>query len=512
MSEKAKERKPIGRHITKGNFDEIDGGPDIESVYTCIKDDVEDEDYEDWNDEDFNIQRAQFQFDMRCLDPNAPIIRNLMGTGEEVLNLAMDEEGKCPYEKLGLLFENELRIHPQGEEVMEIKEKEDPLKSLISKTTRNLDMVLNWKFLVPLVVMWQVLAGPIWTFICNFLPFALIKTIYDYLIQSRRPVDTTSAVNSLSQQVLEGKELLMKAFLENQDVLKQECRSEIMQDVMSTASDVTTTSKAYIGVLRKYKTPQPPPSLMSENELTVPVSRGRIYQNVNFNGVLEVNCLIDLGATSSSVNRTVLDMVEKRLGYKLPRLKRTFPVMSFAHDKPQQQECVVMNITTQSTATERVPFLVNDVDSKVQALIGINVIRHWGTDISIGRNKEIIEFKNSVIGKRNIQPSIDKTSSDVVTAKRITIYPMQTTLIPGRISEDLHPNLGNEFLFSLELEDSSIVSTPFLFKRRGDHLDIFAQNIGKSPITLTKGIQIGQIETIQQDIYTQDNTMLELAG
>ena len=136
MSEKAKERKPIGRHITKGNFDEIDGGPDIESVYTCIKDDVEDEDYEDWNDEDFNIQRAQFQYDMRCLDPNAPIIRNLMGTGEEVLNLAMDEEGKCPYEKLGLLFENELKIHPQGAEDMTIEEKEDPLKRSISKITR----------------------------------------------------------------------------------------------------------------------------------------------------------------------------------------------------------------------------------------------------------------------------------------------------------------------------------------------------------------------------------------
>ena len=32
MSEKVKNRKPLGRHITKGNFDEIDGGPDIEAV------------------------------------------------------------------------------------------------------------------------------------------------------------------------------------------------------------------------------------------------------------------------------------------------------------------------------------------------------------------------------------------------------------------------------------------------------------------------------------------------
>ena len=69
LSDKAKNRKPLGRHITKGNFDEIDGGPDIESVYILDDDDnhIDEEDmYCEWNDEDFMHHRASMQYAIKA--------------------------------------------------------------------------------------------------------------------------------------------------------------------------------------------------------------------------------------------------------------------------------------------------------------------------------------------------------------------------------------------------------------------------------------------------------------
>ena len=524
LSDKAKNRKPLGRHITKGNFDEIDGGPDIESVYILDDDDnhIDEEDmYCEWNDEDFMHHRASMQYAIKSLDPDTPVVNNLMGTGEEVLNLALDPTDNCPYDKLLQQFETELKILPREKEPTVVVESEDRQPSLITWITRNsddLDFYINWKFMIPLCFFWQLMAIPMFNFLLNLLPLAMIKTVYDYLknVGNTRVMDTTTVSNSLSKNILDGKDMLMKAFCKNKEKVFEENRTDMMQDVtaMSTASDDTISSKAFVqGTLRKFKPPKPPPSTLSENELEVPVSRGRIYQDIIFNDVLKVNCLIDLGATSSSVNRSILNDVEGKLGYRLPRLKKTFPVMSFAHEEPQQQECVVMNIKVQGkTETDKVPFLINEASSKVQALIGMNVIRAWGTDISVGDDKDVIAFKKNVLPRAKIQPSMDRKSLNLITAKEVTMYPMESTIIKSTICGDLHASHGNQYLCNVDLEnDSDIVSMPFLFTRRGDHLDISAQNIGKTPITLPEGIQIGEVSVINHDIFNLENSIYSMA-
>ena len=70
MSEKVKNRKPLGRHITKGNFEEIDGGPDIQSI-AIIEDfgsEFEEDPYEQFDEEDFIKQHAAFQSEIKCID------------------------------------------------------------------------------------------------------------------------------------------------------------------------------------------------------------------------------------------------------------------------------------------------------------------------------------------------------------------------------------------------------------------------------------------------------------
>ena len=515
MDEKAKNRKPLGRHITKGNFDDIMGGPDIESIQIP-------EDYgqnlDDWDDEDFASHQAAMQFNIKCLYPNASITPNLMGRGDEVFDLALDENGECPIDDLQNLYNNELKITRPTEvsksnQISEDKHevKQPSLFGNFSVNTKDLDLYINWKVLVPLCIAWQLLAGPVYTFLINLLPFAILKLGYDYfktLLNPSSKLDTTTFVNTVSN-VLDGKALLMKAFQNGDEkVIGEERSYEIIQDQMSTAS---TCSRAFVHSLGKLNIPLPPPSIMSENELEVPVSRQRVYTNVIFNNVMEVNCLIDLGATSCSVNRSILDIVEKRLQYKLPRLKRTFPVMAFAQNHPKQQECVVMDISVGDATTKNVPFLVNEADSKVVALIGINVIRHWGADISISNDKDVIEFKHNIVPHSNITPSTDRKNLDVVVAKQITMFPMETTTIPAKIVGKLHPKFGNDFL--CHINSSDLVSTPFIFKRRGDkdQLNISCVNNSSVPITLSEGIQIGEISTFNQDTFKPENNVLGLA-
>ena len=66
LPEKIKNRKSIGRHITKGNFDEINGGPDIEAaqiidenpaIYSIDIEENEFDKFSKWSDKDFILVR-----------------------------------------------------------------------------------------------------------------------------------------------------------------------------------------------------------------------------------------------------------------------------------------------------------------------------------------------------------------------------------------------------------------------------------------------------------------------
>ena len=70
LSEKVLNRKPLGRHITKGNFDEIDGGLDLEAIQLSHEIpeihslETDFDEFDHWNESDFAEQHAAFQFRM----------------------------------------------------------------------------------------------------------------------------------------------------------------------------------------------------------------------------------------------------------------------------------------------------------------------------------------------------------------------------------------------------------------------------------------------------------------
>ena len=481
--------------------------------------------YIEFDDDDFLQHRAALQYDLRCLVPDAPIAHNLMGIGNEVLEFAENEQGISEAEKLLEVFDSKLKIIPKVN--LDFEEKliqNNDFSSLTANFSRYapvcIERCLNWKHLSLFIMIISFHAFSfVVDFICNFFSWTfLMSMIYvatqhkDFLIGLTKrflvkgsPKDETSDV---------GRKLIMKAFQGGHDKVLDRKESEVGFNEMSTASDKTLASRAYIhGNLKRLKVPKPPPSLMSEKDLEVPVSEKRMYLDVTFNQVETVNTLLDLGATSCSINRSILDSIEKKLGYKLPRLKRTFPVISFAHDQPQQQECVVMNISVQNqhSETKNCPFLINEVNSKVVALLGINVLKYWGVDLSVGTDKSVLAFKQKLLDESKIQPSLNKISSNIVVPKNITIYPMEAKIIPAKIDGKIHPKFGDEYICFPEFgKDSGIVATPFLFKRRGDYIGISAQNISDFPLTLAADITIGEVSIMNKDTFTKDNTIHEL--
>ena len=114
----------MGRHITKGNFDEISGGPDINSSQTFVSIsalEMDDFDYNDFSDQDFISHHAAFQHDIRCLDPYAPLTQNLLGNeeGNKVLEIAINEAGQTDCVTLSQTFEQELQIPSQTQTEIE---------------------------------------------------------------------------------------------------------------------------------------------------------------------------------------------------------------------------------------------------------------------------------------------------------------------------------------------------------------------------------------------------------
>ena len=524
LTDKIKNRKSIGRNVTKGNFDDIDGGPDIESIYLESEMEADyDDPYHEFDDEDFDQHRAILQFDAKCMDPKAPIIHNLMGAGKEVLDLAINKMGISNPEKLQKLFDEKLKLHPQDKNNIVHKTKEDTKESLICNLSRYapacLEICLNWRVLILLMIA----IVNIMNFLCSLFPCIFITAVYlfapsltNYLTERFQTIfrsDSQKVVSVLDESTNVGRELLMKTFQRGDDKVLAE-GSGIGLDAMSASSDGTLSSRAYVhGTLSKLRVPRRPASLMSEKDLEVPVSDNRMYLDVRFNDVLTVNCLVDLGATSCSVNRSVLNNIEKCLGYKLPRLKKDFPVMSFAHEKPKRQECVVMNISVENHSfTRNVPFLVNDAQSKVVALLGINVLRYWGVDLSVENEKAIVSFKSKLLPENKITPSIDRDSLNIVLPESITMFPMEAKILTAKIEGKLHQKFGEEFLCIPDFgEESGIAASPFLFKRRGDHVGIYAQNISDFPITLSQDIIIGEISIFDSNSFEKDNSIEGLA-
>ena len=196
----------------------------------------EEDPYERFDEEDYVKQHAAFQSEMKCIDKSSPIVHNLMGIGEEVLNIALDYRKKNEdifdpkvSKYLSELFDKKLKLLPELKEVgntEEEKPKQDDATWVSSwkRTAPYLKKVLDWKILVPLYWFWHILSGPILSFIYNFVPVMIIKAIYDHvetIFIQNDPSEYVTIENSASQTLKNGKELLMDAFLKGRAAVEE---------------------------------------------------------------------------------------------------------------------------------------------------------------------------------------------------------------------------------------------------------------------------------------------------
>ena len=489
---------------------------------------MDDFDYDDFSDQDYIMHHAAFQHDIRCLDPDAPLTHNLLGNeeGNRVLELAINEVDQSDCESLRQAFETELQIPCQTQADIKVENPSEiwllNLKEILSK----FDDYFIWQAIPFLVLIWQIISDTIINFIeGSFFKLILLVSIKFLFGCTKKkqnsnvqndPVEANNILKSCFDSAEAGKQILMKAFQAGKSkVVEVDSKSIIDVNAASIGSGSSVSSKAFVqGTLQRFRPPKCPPSVMSESDLVVPVAAKRVYMDVNFNGVLTVNALLDPGATSCSINRSILNQIEKALGFKVPRLKRIFHVTAFAHSKPKEQECAVLDVyVNDQVMTRNVPFLINEIDAKVVALLGINVLKYWGLDFSLGHERSLFSFKNSVTPSSNITPSVDRNALDLVVTKDVTLYPLEAKTISAKIHGTLHPSFGNELLYSPEFgSESGLMSTSFLFKKRGDRVNLSIENISSdTPITLTADTPIGNVSVFNSETFTPDKSIFALS-
>ena len=69
-----------------------------------------------FDDEDYVKVHAAFQSEIKCMDKNEPLIQNLLGPGEEVLDFALNDDVTDP-DYLHQLYEEKLKTVPESKEV-----------------------------------------------------------------------------------------------------------------------------------------------------------------------------------------------------------------------------------------------------------------------------------------------------------------------------------------------------------------------------------------------------------
>ena len=193
LSEKVLNRKPLGRHITKGNFDEIDGGLDLEAIQLSHEIpeihslETDFDEFDHWNESDFAEQHAAFQHNYRILNPDAPITQNLLGTGNEVFDLVCENDKEI--EALRKEFEDKLNISTFSPTEPETKSqsKADDFVLSIQNSYENLGtfmeqcFCLDWKIIIPFIFLLQIFSVSILHFLGNLLLIALIKMGYFFV-------------------------------------------------------------------------------------------------------------------------------------------------------------------------------------------------------------------------------------------------------------------------------------------------------------------------------------------
>ena len=525
LSEKVLNRKPLGRHITKGNFDEIDGGLDLEAIQLSHEIpeihslETDFDEFDHWNESDFAEQHAAFQHNYRILNPDAPITQNLLGTGNEVFDLVCENDKEI--EAMRKEFEEKLNISTFSptEPETESQSKADDFVLSVQNSYENLGtfmeqcFCLDWKIIIPFIFLLQIFSVSILHFLGNLLLIALIKMGYFFVFyfktQKNDKINENTVVKSVTENVKIGKEMLLKAFQNEDGKILADSKSDLDVKLVSVSSETSLSSKAFVqGTLKSIKFPKPPPSVMSETELEVPVYDKRAYLNVTFNNAVSINALLDIGATSNSCNSSIIKQIESKLGYKLPRLKKKFPVYSFGHSAPQEQECVILDIEVDGLiSAKRVPFLVNEAQSKVLALLGTSILNHWGATISLGKTKTIVSFKAIGSSESNSRFSSDRKSIEVVTSDKVTMYPLETKVIKAKLDGTFNPEF-KEFICNPDFgKDSGIESHSFLFEKRGNEVLISATNVADTPITIDSDFPIGEVSVFDKNAFSYDNSV-----
>ena len=527
LSEKVLNRKPLGRHITKGNFDEINGGPDLEAIQLTQENpeiysfETEfDDEFDHWTEHDFLEQHAAFQHDFRTLNPDAPITSNLLGPGNEVFDLVCDSDKEI--DKLRKEFEQNLKIstfsptEPKTESESNFEEILQSFQDSCARFGSFTEQCLDWKIIVPFIFLLQIFSISLLYFVGNLIVIATVKLGFFLVHQfksQKNPIKPESNVTkSVSENLKMGKDMLLRAFQNEDGKILSDSKSDLDVKMVSVSSDTSLSSKAFVqGSLKSVNFPKPPPSVMSETELEVPVYDKRAYLNVTFNKCVSINALLDIGATSNSCNSSILNQIESNLGYKVPRLKRKFPVYSFGHSNPQEQECVVLDIEVESAdgsiSAKRVPFLVNEADSKVMALLGTSILNHWGATIDLGKTKTIVSFKSVGSSESSSRYSADRKSIKVVTSNKVTMFPMETRVIKAKIDGNFNPEF-KEFICNPDFgEDSGIASNSFLFEKGGNEVMISATNVADTPITIDSDFPIGEVSVFDQNAFSYDKSI-----
>ena len=89
--------------------------------------------------------------------------------------------------------------------------------------------------------------------------------------------------------------------------------------------------------------------IFPERDLVVPISTWRVFVDCTLEGLVTEQLLLDCGATSTSINQSIVSKIEALKGQKLPRLDKSLSVHVFGQKRAiSQMECVVINISINS--------------------------------------------------------------------------------------------------------------------------------------------------------------------
>lgn len=207
--------------------------------------------------------------------------------------------------------------------------------------------------------------------------------------------------------------------------------------------NIQDTTLKQSGGMGKFKTFQTNYNMrLGKNEVSLSLVGPRPFIDVTTEGGIVVPSLLDSGATSCSVQESLLEKIEESLGYKLPRLGRKFSVSTYGTAKTLEQvEIVIMSIwLSKDTAIANVPFLIAKGDDSTPLILGTNLMISKRFILAHGPSSCLVTFKTNAGLNKTIRANMNKNDVfPLTTLHEMTILPKDELHVP--LSLDAAPKM-----------------------------------------------------------------------